>query len=693
MLDIKISFSLLLFLVFRGLAPAQTSLPCAGCHPAEARAWSGTGMAKSLYTVKSPGDYTTKSPYYHQPSDTWYEMVARDGRTYQRQYQIDPGGKRINETEKPVDYVLGSGNHARSFLSRAPDNTLLQLPLGWYAENGGTWAMNPGYDRPDHPGTRRRVTYDCIFCHDAYPVIPAASAAPRSAPVFDTVPEGITCARCHGDVTNHAEIVNPAKLSPDRQMEVCMQCHLETTSSSLPASIVRYERGPFSYKPGEPLSDFILHFDHAKGSGRDDKFEITGSVYRLRQSRCFLESKGALTCTTCHDPHAAQPKNYAAVCRTCHAAYLSRAAATHPASEDCTGCHMQKRHTDDVPHAVMTDHLIQRGKQPDRPRTETTDYRGDVVSYYPTAPARPEDELYLAIAQVTQSANLRAGIPRLKAALDKYQPARAEYSLQYGDALRANGNTAEAQAAYEEALRREPQSAAALERMALLNPNVRAENILKELLQRRPDAAPYQFELGLTLLGEGKQTDALASFEAAARADPELLEAWNSLGAIRFEAGDSVHAEPALRNAIRIQPNFAPARNNLGNLLSLTNRFDEARYQFEQALRFQENYAGAHYNYALALAREHRLPEAQAQIEAVIRINPASAEAHRFLGSLLDAQGQSLRAIASWAAALRIDRNLTEAESALRKAAQSADPAVRTEALQTLRLLAPRLLQ
>jgi hypothetical protein len=27
-------------------------------------------------------------------------------------------------------------------------------------------------------------------------------------------------------------------------------------------------------------------------------------AYRLRQSACFLESGGAMTCTTCHDPHS-----------------------------------------------------------------------------------------------------------------------------------------------------------------------------------------------------------------------------------------------------------------------------------------------------------------------------------------------------------------------------------------------------
>jgi hypothetical protein len=32
-------------------------------------------------------------------------------------------------------------------------------------------------------------------------------------------------------------------------------------------------------------------FDHAPGTGHDDKFEIVGSsAYRLRQSQCFLKS-------------------------------------------------------------------------------------------------------------------------------------------------------------------------------------------------------------------------------------------------------------------------------------------------------------------------------------------------------------------------------------------------------------------
>ena len=131
----------------------------------------------------------------------------------------------------------------------------------------------------------------------------------------DALPEGIDCQRCHGPGQAHVEavksgdmkagvraIVNPAKLDRDRQLEACMQCHLESTSSPLPFQIQRYEQPLFSYTPGKPLSDYFIHFDHAPGTpGRDDKFEIAGGAYRLRKSACFQRSE--MTCLTCHDPH------------------------------------------------------------------------------------------------------------------------------------------------------------------------------------------------------------------------------------------------------------------------------------------------------------------------------------------------------------------------------------------------------
>jgi predicted CXXCH cytochrome family protein len=215
-----------------------------------------------------------------------------------------------------------------------------------------------------------------------------------------------------------------------------MQCHLETTSTRLPHSLLRFDRGTFSYRPGQPLSDYVLHFDHAPGTGWDDKFQIAHQAYRLRKSLCFQRSGGRLTCTTCHNPHAA-PRGQAAVeqytgaCRGCHASTLEKqiAAKKHSSVQNCLECHMPKRRTDDVVHVVMTDHYIQRSKPArdllaplkERHETEETVYAGPVALYYPAQLPSPESELY-SVAQVKQLTNPEGKESRLPAALRKHRP-------------------------------------------------------------------------------------------------------------------------------------------------------------------------------------------------------------------------------------------------------------------------------
>jgi hypothetical protein len=48
---------------------------------------------------------------------------------------------------------------------------LVELPLAWYAEKGG------------YQGFRRKIGYDCMFCHNGYPNIPAGHDQPFAEPV------------------------------------------------------------------------------------------------------------------------------------------------------------------------------------------------------------------------------------------------------------------------------------------------------------------------------------------------------------------------------------------------------------------------------------------------------------------------------------------------------------------------------
>ncbi|HZQ50707.1 MAG TPA: tetratricopeptide repeat protein [Bryobacteraceae bacterium] len=683
-------------------------------------------------------DDTKKNTFYHKASDSYFSMIQRDGKFYQRRYQIDFEGKQTNVMEKQVDFIMGSGNHARAYLHRTSRGTLIEMPLGWYAEKGGYWAMNPGYDRPDHDGFRRTIGYDCMFCHNGYPKIPAGHEQSFAEPVYTgSLPEGIDCQRCHGPGGKHAQlagsgratpeqirsaIVNPARLSPQRQMEVCMVCHLETTSFPLPNAIQRYERKPFSYRPGEPMGNFILAFDQAPGTGHDDKFEIVSAAYRLRRSACYLKSGGNLLCTTCHNPHdiprgKEAARHYTGVCRQCHTSGFDRLVTSgkHPGSDDCVGCHMPKRRTEDVVHVVMTDHYIQRRKpagglladMPERHQTGSNAYRGRVVLYYPEQlPHTPENDLYLAIAQVAQQSNLRDGIRQLTAAIDRYTPWRAEYYFELAEAWRDNGAFAKAIPIYREAIRRNPTFGLAMQKLGFVlrrsGENAAAIEVLKQAVVVAPENASAWLELGLTYRAQGNRPDAVAAFRKAIALDPDMPEPHNNLGVLWLTGGEPAKAEAAFREAIRIQPSYADAQGNLANLLAGTGAMREALYHFEIALKLRPKDATVRYNYAVALGRAHRYDEAQRELEAALQADPKFADAHELLGDLLMAKEQPEVALSHYREAVRLQPesgrahlglgsalagvgDVTGAVSELEKAAAASDPAVRGEAVQMLR--------
>src|SRR5205809_3368652 len=86
------------------------SRQCAQCHPQIAAKYARTGMARSLARFKpSMEDLTKDNSYYHEPSQSYFIMIERDGRYFQRRHQQAPDGSPVNVMEKEIHYVVGSG--------------------------------------------------------------------------------------------------------------------------------------------------------------------------------------------------------------------------------------------------------------------------------------------------------------------------------------------------------------------------------------------------------------------------------------------------------------------------------------------------------------------------------------------------------------------------------------------------------
>ncbi len=191
---------------------------------------------------------------------------------------------------------------------------------------------------------------------------------------------GIGCEACHNGARQHAE--DPGRLPsfeprspllraaapgapPTRASFVnhtCARCHT-----------VLFSHYPYTWEGG------------LRGGGRPDDAVPGGSTINSGEARDFLlgACAGAMSCTTCHDPHTEDRRedldrlgtvagNH--VCTPCHARYAERAALgahTHHAPDGdgsaCLGCHMPRKNAG-LAYRLTRYHRI--GSPTDRARVE-----------------------------------------------------------------------------------------------------------------------------------------------------------------------------------------------------------------------------------------------------------------------------------------------------------------------------------
>ncbi len=183
----------------------------------------------------------------------------------------------------------------------------------------------------------------------------------------------------------------------------------------------------------------------------------------------------------------------------------------------------------------------------------------------------------------------------------------------------------------------------------------RAEEVAREALLISPEHADWLHLLGVICHHLGRNDEAVALLEHAARIAPLNPSLQNNLGVVTAALGRVDAAMLRYREALRLKPNHADAYTNLGNALFAQERFAEAAAHHREALRIQPNSKESYHNLGAALAGQGQLAEAEHFYREALRLDPNYLVTYTNLASLLVELGRADEAIACCQEALRLD--------------------------------------
>jgi Tfp pilus assembly protein PilF len=148
------------------------------------------------------------------------------------------------------------------------------------------------------------------------------------------------------------------------------------------------------------------------------------------------------------------------------------------------------------------------------------------------------------------------------------------------------------------------------------------------VLQSRGEYVPALIGRGEALLAQSRDTDALATFEAALKVDPQLVEIARRVEVLRARAA---------------QENVAAARR-----AAQANRLDEAAQLYQKAIAASPQSAFLLRDLAEVEARQGKAEDALAHYRKAIELEPSDAASRTRIGEILDARSDLEGALAMY---------------------------------------------
>jgi tetratricopeptide (TPR) repeat protein len=195
----------------------------------------------------------------------------------------------------------------------------------------------------------------------------------------------------------------------------------------------------------------------------------------------------------------------------------------------------------------------------------------------------------------------------------------------------------------------------------------RAIERVHALMRPYADHPEAHFYLGLVADAQGQTLEAAAQYEAALRTNPSDARPYNKLGLIWQRAGKFDAAIANFRKAIQLDPLTTVARFNMGVALMQLQKYDQGLTELREVLKLHPRDAATHFCMGFGLLYSGKIDDAVARFREGLRYQPNDAEAHFGLGSALSAKHERNEAAAELREALRLHPDYPGAQQLLRQ--------------------------
>ncbi|HEY3251649.1 MAG TPA: tetratricopeptide repeat protein [Ignavibacteria bacterium] len=638
---------------------------CYDCHSGIYNTFKKNGMGRSFYLPNDTNmieDFQNNNVIYDKKSNYYYRMYKSGNDYYQMEYRTDEKGNRTHELVRKIDYVIGSGNQTRSYITQE-NGFLYEMPATWYTIKK-KWDLSPGYQNINYRFSRP-IRQECLNCHNSY----ADYVEYSDNRYTGKIPLGIGCERCHGPGELHVKhqeekeknkeekidstIVNSGHLDSKLQFDVCLQCHLQGDMH-----VLKEGKKQNDFKPGMSLNEVKGYYFH--GNIKEGEFKVASHGARLMMSKCFIKSGGKLVCTTCHNPHESvkdiKRRDMNDKCKACHEIQtlsVSNSKANHTESGDCISCHMKQGGAINVPHVNFTDHWIRKEIQTVS-ESEVNSLMEDKSSSEKTPVTLKEfnnsddkySEINLAIAYIKYYEEKHNLNNYLELAIPVLERGTYNYP-EHKNALYYLGKAYFHHQKYQD-----------------------AERCFKKLIKLDSTNADAFYLLGSALEKLNKFGEAIEALRNSISVFPENYKAYNSLGNIYSNINNTNKAIESYNQSIKILSNYTNAFNNLGDVyLNMLNDTAKARIYFEFAIKYDPDFTMALLNLG-NLYSQSNFNTAKSIFESIIKIDPKFTPAYGNLAYLFSKQGKNKEAIAYLNKLLEIDSNDIRAKNMLKELSQ-----------------------